>query len=190
MRFLIVVSLIGLLSLNAIAKKKGAPPMAAGAPGDRTCQTSKCHAGNDLNTDKASIVIEGIPEAYKANEIYEITLHLKQAGAKKWGFEATVADEKGKAAGTLISLEGQNTQILSNAKYKSRTNRQYITHTKSGIKGPKKGVSPTWKMQWQAPDSASVSPSFYFTFNAANGNTKKTGDYIYSRSIKVNAVTE
>ena len=164
--------------------------MAAGAPGDRTCLSSKCHAGNDLNSEKAIIQIDGLPAVYSPGEIYEITLQLEQAGAKKFGFQATVADEAGMAFGTLTSLEGQDTQLLSDARYKTKTNRQYLTHTIKGINGPKKGESPVWKMQWQAPEVASSSSLFFFAFNAANGNKKKTGDYIYTRSYEIKPATE
>lgn len=190
MRFTTLVLLILILSSSLFAKRKGAPPMAAGAPGDRTCQSSKCHAGNDLNTDKAHILIEGLPQAYTPNEIYDIVIRMEQAGAKTFGFEATVAGDSGQAIGTLISVEGQNTQILDNAKYKSRTDRQYITHTSKGTQGAKKGESPSWNLQWKAPDTASTISSFHFAFNAANGNKKKTGDYIYTRVLEVKPVTE
>lgn len=160
--------------------------MSSGAPGDRTCQTSKCHAGNDINSDLAKIFIEGIPEKLTPGSIYDITIHLEQPRMRKWGFQATVADENGKAIGQLISMKGQPTQLIDNARYKSRTDRQYITHTLGGIKGPEKGLSPTWKIQWQAPaDTSKVDPIFYFALNAANGNDKKTGDYIYTRTFEV-----
>ena len=185
MRNTILFVMILLLSISLSAKKKGAPPMTTGAPNDRTCLTSKCHAGNDLNTDKAEIIIEGLPKVYTPNEIYEITLRLEQDGAKAWGFQATVSDEEGNALGTLAPVEGQPVVELDNARYKSKTNRQYLTHNINGIKGPKKGLSPTWKIQWQAPDSASTASTFYFAFNAGNGNKKKTGDFIYTRAVTV-----
>ena len=187
MHRILIFIIIMLMSVSLSAKKKGAPAMAAGAPNDRTCLTSKCHAGNDLNTDKATISIEGVPEVYTPNEIYEITHKLEQAGAKTWGFQATVADEEGHAMGSLIPIKGEHIKLHDQARYKSKTDRQYLTHTLAGIKGPKKGKSPTWKFQWQAPDSASSSSSFYFAFNAGNGNKKKTGDYIYTRSVTVAA---
>ena len=190
MRSVIVLILISLFTFLAFGKKKGSPAMAAAAPGDRTCAASKCHASNELNSGNAEIFIEGLPKFYQANEIYEISLRLKQKKAKTWGFQATVADENGDAVGTLISMKGQKTQLLDPNRYKSKTNRQYITHTLSGIRGPKKGTSPTWKVQWQAPDSAGVNPVFHFAFNAANGNKKKTGDHIYTRRILVSAATE
>ncbi len=190
MRFIAIFGLVLILSINLQAKKKGSPPMASGAPGDRTCNTSKCHATNDLNTDQAKIFIEGLPEVYIPNEIYEIALRLEQTGAKKFGFQATVADTQGKALGTLLTVEGHETRLLDNARYKSKTDRQYLTHTLKGITGPKKGESPTWKIQWKAPDSSAAIAEFYFAFNAANGNRKKTGDYIYTRSIQIKPATK
>ena len=187
MRSFIAFLLITLLTLPAFAKKKGSPPMAAGALGDRTCAASKCHATYELNSGDAEIFIQGVPEVYTPNEVYEISLYLEQKGAKLWGFQATVADEKGMPAGTLISMEKENTQLLDPARYKTRTERQYITHTQSGIKGPKKGISPTWTIQWQAPDTSLVNPTFHFAFNAADGNKKKTGDHIYTRLVTASA---
>lgn len=185
MRIITIITLTLLLSISLSAKKKGAPPMASGAEGDRTCQTSKCHGDSELNSGTATISIEGLPEVYTANEIYEITLKVEQSTAKVFGFQATVADGNGKAIGTLTPAEGADIQILDPARYNEKTDRQYLTHTLTGIDGPKKGVSPTWKIQWQAPDSTASISSFYFAFNAGNGNKKKTGDYIYTRSIQV-----
>jgi hypothetical protein len=185
-----ITLLITVLTIPAFAKKKGSPPMAAGALGDRTCAASKCHASYELNSGDAEISIEGLPDAYKANEIYDLTLSLKQKKAKVFGFQATVSDDNGNAVGQLISIKGENTQLLDDARYKSQTNRQYITHTNNGIKAPKKGISQTWKIQWQAPDTAAVNPSFYFAFNAGNGNNKKTGDKIYTRKVTVSPSTE
>ena len=191
MRLTTAIALILILALSIHAKKKGAPAMASGAPGDRTCHASKCHADNELNSDKAKIFLEGIPKKFIPGKVYNISLHLEQPGMKKWGFQATVVNEQGRAVGTLISVKEQNTRILDTTRYKSRTDRQYITHSLSGIKGPKKGVSPTWQIQWRAPaDTTAVTPSFYFALNAANGNNKKTGDFIYTRTITVKSAID
>lgn len=190
MRLFIVYLLILSLTSFAFGKKKGSPPMSAGAPGDRSCATSKCHAGSDINSGDAKIFITGVPQKFVPNEIYDISLHLSQRGAKKWGFEVTVADSLGNASGHLISLEGQPTQILNNARYRSRTNRQYITHTEDGISGSEKGTSPIWSFQWQAPDSGSGVSTFYFGINAANGNNKKTGDHIYMRTLETSEMSD
>jgi len=187
MRHVFIFALALFFTISLSAKKKGAPPMTSGAPGDRTCLTSKCHAGNDLNTDKAMISIEGLPEVYTPSEIYDITLKLEQAGAKNWGFIATVADSAGAAQGTLISLQDQHTQILDDKRSKTKTSRRYISHTVKGIKGPKKGESPSWTFQWKAPEVGAEASSFFFAFNAANGNKKKTGDYIYTREVTIAA---
>jgi hypothetical protein len=178
-------SLVLLLSVSVFAKKKGAPPMTSGAPGDRTCQTSKCHAGFDLNSGDATILIEGLPKAYSPDQIYEITLSLQQEKAKKWGFIASAADSAGNALGSLIPDSKTETQLLSDEKYKSRTDRQYISHNENSVDGPKTGESPTWKMSWKAPAENAGSANFYFAFNAANGNKKKTGDHIYTREIQI-----
>lgn len=158
--------------------------MSSGAPGDRTCQSGKCHAGGDLNSMLATIVIKGVPEKFIPGKVYDISIHLEQPGMKKWGFQTTVADKDGNAIGKLISTDGQNTQILDKSRYQSQTGRQYLTHTQAGSEGPKKGISPVWKMQWEAPTDSSRRPAFYFALNAANGNDKKTGDFIYTRTIQ------
>jgi hypothetical protein len=185
MRIITIITLTLLLSISLSAKKKGAPPMSSGAQGDRTCQTSKCHGENELNSDKAKITIEGLPEVYTANKIYEITLKIEQADARVFGFQSTVADKNGNSIGILTPAEGADIQLLDAASYLGKSDRSYLTHTLAGINGPKKGVSPTWKIQWQAPDSTASASSFYFAFNAGNGNKKKTGDYIYTRSMVI-----
>lgn len=190
MRHVSILLLSLLMTVSLSAKKKGAPPMTSGAPGDRTCLTSKCHAGNDLNTDNALISIEGLPKVYTPNEVYDITLKLEQKGAKTWGFIATSADSSGEGFGELISLKHQYTQILDDTRTKARTSRRYVSHTAKSIDGPEKGESPTWTIQWKAPESAAGPASFYFAFNAGNGNKKKTGDYIYTRAVTVDPPQE
>ena len=184
MRRSFILILCLLLSISLFAKKKGAPPMTSGAPDERTCMTSKCHAGADVNSGDAEITIEGIPEIYTAGEIYEITLRLKQKGAKTWGFIATSIDSSGSYLGTMSPGEGKDTQLMDDSRTKSRTDRRYVSHTEKGIKGPKKGESPTWTIQWEAPESGSPA-TLHFAFNAANGNKKKTGDMIYTRSVTI-----
>ena len=190
MRQVTIFLLTLIMAVSLSAKKKGAPPMTSGAPGDRTCLTSKCHAGNDLNTDMALITIEGLPEVYTPNEIYDITMKIEQKGAKAWGFIATAADSAGNGLGELISLKSQYTQKLDDSRSKARTSRRYLSHTTKSIKGPKKGESPSWTFQWKAPEAGTEPASFYFAFNAGNGNKKKTGDYIYTRSVTVEPPTE
>lgn len=190
MRVITILMLSLLLCANLAAKKKGAPGMSAGAPGDRSCNSKKCHAGNELNSDKGSIFIEGLPKTYTPNEIYEISLRMEHPGAKRWGFQVTVANDEGDASGLLLNTEDQPTHILDNTRFKSRTNRQYLTHNVKGIKGPKKGKSDTWIIQWKAPEAAIDTSSFYFAFNAGDGNKKKTGDYIYTRTMTIPPATE
>jgi len=185
-----IFALMLILAVSLSAKKKGAPPMTAGAPGDRTCLTSKCHAGNDLNSEKATIKIEGLPKIYTPGEIYIITLQVEQTRAKAFGFQATVADANGKASGRLTPSKNAGVKLLDDAKYKSRTDRQYLTHIEKSTKALKKGVSQQWAIQWVAPESPADSSTFYFAFNAGNGNKKTTGDYIYTRSVVVPPATE
>jgi len=181
--FIILISLS--LIVPALAKKKGAPPMTSGAPGDRTCLTSKCHAGNDLNTDLAKIAISGLPEVYTPNEVYEISMKLSQDDARTWGFIATAADAEGNSLGEMIAFDTKTTQLLDDSRTKARTSRRYISHTEDSIEGHKKGESPAWTFKWKAPEKAAGPASFYFAFNAGNGNKKKTGDYIYTREVSV-----
>ncbi len=170
---------------SGFAKVKGAPPMASGVPGQRSCMSSKCHGQYELNSGKAVIEISGLPEKYKTGESYEITLSMKEKGKKVFGFEVSVANADIAPVGELQVADAKHTQLIESTRYAAYSNLQFLTHTAKGIRGPKKGFSQEWKFSWQAPDSLAGAANFYFAFNAGNGNKKKTGDRIYTRSFEI-----
>lgn len=182
--FIVFIALI-VASNFSFAKVKGAPPMATGAPDDRTCSSSKCHAGSDINSGDAVVTLQGLPESVEAGKIYDLTLTVEQKGSRYFGFQVTVVDEAGEPTGTLIVSDVENTQLIDPARYAEYSNRQYLTHTQGGAKAAKKGLSREWTFQWQAPDSVASIPSFYLAANAADGNKKKTGDEIYTRQYGI-----
>jgi len=171
----------------ALAKEKGAPPMASGAPGERSCATSKCHASYDLNSGPAEITFKGLPEVAEVGKIYDLTLQLNQKGARSFGFQVTVADEAGNPLGTLLVTDEGTTQLVDPARYAEYSSRQYLTHQKNGVKAPKKGISQEWTFQWQAPAEGLTPAHFHLAVNAGDGNKKKTGDHIYTREFLVAA---
>lgn len=184
-RISVVLIILALLTGITIAKEKGAPPMTAGAPGERTCSTSKCHAGSEINSGKAVVKFQGLPETVEGGKIYNLTLSLEEKGTRSYGFQVTVVDASGAPVGTLIPGEDGKTQLIDPARYADYSKLQYLTHTKTGAKAVKRGISQEWTFQWQAPDSVSSIPSFYLAMNAADGNHKKTGDHIYTRQYDI-----
>src|SRR5438128_1861326 len=63
-----------------------------GAPGEDTCR--HCHSGEKLNFPGGELAISGFPATYTPGETYTVTITLSSPVAKRWGFEATVLNEK------------------------------------------------------------------------------------------------
>lgn len=184
-RIFIVFIVSMMFSSIALAKAKGAPPMASGAPNDRTCNTAKCHAGSDVNSGPGMVNFSGLPESVEAGKVYDLSVTVEQKGSRAFGLQVTVVDATGEPIGNLIASADGKTQLIDPARYAEYSNRQYLTHTKESTKAAKKGYSQEWNFQWQAPDSLASVPSFFIAANAADGNKKKTGDEIYTRRLDV-----
>ena len=157
---------------GAFAFSVGPPDEKTGAPNEKTCAQTGCHAGNAINSSGGSLMLT-VPETYIPNEVYTIVVNLSRAGQSRWGFEMTALDADGARAGSFAADAAGNTQ-LSEAKSK-----QYIKHTTAGTA---QGTNDdhSWKFQWTAPD-ADIGPiTFYTAGNASNGNFNPIDDYIYA----------
>jgi len=184
-RMSLTLFLLFLCSNLVFAKGEGAPPMTAGVPTQRTCATSKCHGDREINMGPGEVIIKGLPPEYVPGEVYDLVIEASHAKIRTWGFQATMADKDGNPLGTFILPDAKDLQLLDQAEYQRFSSLEFVTHTKDGLRGPRKGQSPAWTFQWKAPAEAGAAGRLYVMVNAANGNRKKSGDWIYSQIAEV-----
>ncbi len=154
------------------AHSSGPDPGNTGAPGESTC--AGCHSGP---AQTGLLKIEGLPATYTADQEFTVTVTLTHAGRTRFGFQATVIDDSGKAAGTLLLTDADRTQLLNSSV--SGNNRQYIEQTLTGT-SPVSGGTGSWTFKWRAPAASAGRITFYVAGNAANGNFSTSGDTIYT----------
>jgi hypothetical protein len=151
----------------ASAYSTGPPNAKTGAPGEGTCH--ECHNSFPLNSGPGSVAITA-PSTYAANQTYQITVTVTQSGQSRWGFEFTPL-----STGTCTITDPANTQ-----KDTFQT-RIYVKHTAQGTNNGTPGPT-SWDFDWTAPAVPPDTVRFYAAGNAANGNDRSSGDYIYTTS--------
>ncbi len=156
----------------AFAFSSGPPNGYTGAPGESSC--TDCHDSFPLDSGAGSFAISTGGAEYNPDEVYTVVVEIADPQAERWGFELTIIDSEGFAAGTLASVDG-NTQISSGG------GRDYGKHTSAGTYDGQTG-SATWMLQWTAPSAGAGSVNIYGMGNAANSGSGSGGDYIYSFS--------
>jgi hypothetical protein len=159
---------------QANAFSSGPPPSQTGAPGEGTCVS--CHTSFPLNSGGGTFTIDGIPASYSPDQEVAVTITLTQTNRARFGFQATVVDEAGRMAGTLVITDPVRTQTVVGSVGGGRT---YINHTLSGS-SPSATNQGSWTFRWRAPAANAGRVTFYAAGNAANGNGSTGGDFIYT----------
>src|SRR6202008_1507308 len=97
----LLVALLLFLPLSARAFKEGPYPNVTGGFGEQSCHL--CHLDNPLNEPGGSVEISGLPAAFKAGDVYPVTITLRREGLRRGGFEIAArfaaARQRGKQAG-------------------------------------------------------------------------------------------
>ncbi len=171
----------GLRGSRVTANSAGPETRRTGAPGEQTCNASGCHAGSANNSGGGILTITGVPANYSPNQEVDITVTMVQAGRIRFGFEATVIDDQGRAAGTITVTEQTRTQLFS-APVGSNLH-QYVMHSFGGTSPNGGSNQGRWTFRWKAPAQDVGRITFYAAANAANNNGSETGDLIYTTSV-------
>jgi hypothetical protein len=173
-RLVALVSVVGLCAacvlavpLKALTYSAGPPNGKTGAPAEGTCHD--CHDSFPLNSGAGSVVLTA-PSTFLANQTYQITVTVTQSGQSRWGFEFTPL-----STGTCTVTDPVNTQ------QDTFQTRVYVKHTSQGTQNGTPGPT-SWSFDWTAPADPPDTVHFYAAGNAANGNDRSSGDYIYTTS--------
>ncbi len=167
----IAIGLILFLPIQALTNSDGAPANRAGAPpNENTCALSGCHDSFELNSGAGTLSIT-IPDQFEAGDTVSITVRIEQAGASRFGFQATArsASESTQPAGTWLA---DNSTKFADAL------KEYITH--NGAKEVDDAAE--WTIRWVAPDSDPEDVVIYAASVAGNDNNNRSGDRVYSAS--------
>jgi hypothetical protein len=166
-----LLAALGLGTTLAFAYSAGPPDGKAGRPGEGTCLECHSGAGSADSTD-----LDGLVGGwYQPDSLYSLTLSARYAGQLRWGFELTVVDDSGNAAGQLIVTDSVNTQYSSVA---PGYLKQTTAGTFAGTSGP-----AFWTFQWRAPAAGAGPVRFYWCANAADNNGSTSGDRICRDSL-------
>jgi hypothetical protein len=167
-------------NIGHLQSSNAAPAGYAGDPagGNKTCNTTGCHAGPSVQTQTGWITSDIPAQGYTPGSTYLITATAVAPGHSKFGFQVSSQTSAGAYKGTLASLSGQTALV--------GTTTKYITQTSSGTSG---AGSRTWTFNWTAPAAGTGSVNFYGTFNITNSNNNTQGDTIYKSILTVNEAT-
>jgi len=176
-RTLIFLTLLS-ISVLAFSNARGPKNKRTGAPGESICVASDCHIDYEVNSGPGTLTLTGIPETYTPGNTYPITIQLQQKGQQRWGFQVTVINDQGIRSGEIVKFDDGSMQLETDDV--EGKERFYLKHTRRGTHQGEQDGPVQWQFVWKAPESGEGVISFYAAGNAANGNRKPTGDYIYT----------
>lgn len=150
---------------------------------------TSCHTGFPRNSDgRGVLTLTGVPARYVPGRQYPLTveLHHPDEDRRRWGFQLTaVSAAKWTGAGQFVITDTPNTQLINGVE----GGRAYVSHSYYGSCIEETGGCK-WSFEWVAPPRATGKVAFYGVGNAANADSSKEGDRIYTPSPKPLAVTQ
>lgn len=154
------------------------PDFYPGMQGMASCLSCHKNASQSFG-GPGSMSLTGVPAAFDPGKVYTVTMQVKQAGAKKFGFELYAVDQTGKQAGKILT---------DDVKQDVRVQRG-VTFLKSSFNGVHAADQQTWTFQWQAPTDPATKVGFYAEAVAADGSGSVTGDQVYKAEAVVESAT-
>jgi hypothetical protein len=158
---------------------------ASGAFTEGTCSKSGCHTGTADNSAGGAVVIASTDidllatQQYVPGQTYQMSVAVMEEGRSTFGFSMSALRADGTNGGNLTAGAGNNILNLT----VTGDARSYVSQNTEGI-GPNMFV---WNFTWTAPAGNAGPITFYATGNAADGNSQRTNDHIYSTSLTVDA---
>lgn len=143
-----------------------------GAPGEGNC--TDCHMGSTQSAaGTVTYAYSDLANEYLPGQSYTIDLSL--ASGVKNGFELTILDSNGDAAGDFT--DGANTStIVTNSK-------NYIRHSSST------GIT-SWSFTWNAPADDLGNLTVYYAVNVSNNAGNSGGDDVYLGQQTINIAAD
>lgn len=153
--------------------ENGAPPGFSGGFNEQSCHACHFHAG--INAGSGRVAIAGVPERFLPGERYPVTVTLTAPGIVLGGFQLTARFKDG---GVQAGALGPAPEDAERIGVEVQGNVQYAGQREKGaaLTAPN---TARWALVWTAP-TASGPVAFHVAANAANGDERVDGDYIYT----------
>jgi hypothetical protein len=169
----VLATTVRLVASHAYAE--GAPAGFSGGFKEDTCRA--CHFDFDLNTGGGRVTIDGIPATFAVGQRYTLTVTLTKADMKRAGFQLTARfKDGGGQAGALAAPAAERERVGVT----SDSNVQYAGQKLAGS-SVTAGDAMRWTIEWTAPARGGL-VVFHVAANAADGNERATGDFVYTAS--------
>jgi hypothetical protein len=159
---------------------EGAPPGFSGGFTEQSCDA--CHFHAAPNSGPGRLAIEGVPDRFAAGEPYRLSILLTHPGMKLAGFQLTARfKDDGSQAGTLAKDSPSDRAIGIEA----QSGIQYAGQRResAAVVMPEGSL---WTVIWTAPSEARTIV-FHVAANAANGDERTDGDYVYTLTREIQA---
>lgn len=157
---------------------EGPEPAHTGGFGEPTCHA--CHTGYPVNEPGGALSVEGLPESWVAGRQYELTVVLRSEEMGAAGFQLSIRDPDGRAAGALAPIDG--TVSLDSLMVEGRPRVIYVGHRREGsrVTDPDR---VSWRVRWTAP-SDPTDVWVHAAANSANGDDSPLGDLVYTLQFR------
>jgi uncharacterized protein (TIGR03437 family) len=168
----------------------GPPQGRTGAPADGGQTCAVCHRGAEVNDGVGRLAITVANYSPGVRQTIRVT--LTHPTARRWGFQLTarLASDPTKKAGTFTS--NAETQVRCGLTGPGLApcgdQLEFVEHVAAGT-AAESPESRTWEIDWTPPESNVGDIVFYAAGNAANNNGANSGDFIYTATATINAVT-
>ena len=186
---LIVLAFQITFSSSVFIKLAGAHEGSTGAPNEKTCAQSSCHADASVSpgTLVNTLTFNGGDSVYTPGETYPVKIHITKSGIKRFGFQVTVLKSSDNSyAGTLVVTDVNRTQLQNGVA--PNPTRKYITHKSAGAAAVSTGEGE-WSFSWKAPATNVGAIKFYYATNATNMDNQNTGDQIFLSTFEIKPKT-
>lgn len=183
-----LLAAIPLIAMGVLdIQSNGAPMGSTNAPGELTCNRSGCHTGFALNSGGAVLDIDmGGSTSYEPGRVYPVTVTISQNAKERFGFQVlALQDADTLNAGIFIVTDSQRTKTLTGINQFS--GRTYMTYKFPGTAPAAPGLG-RWSFDWQAPSNDVGPVTFYTAAAAANNDGTDQGDYIYTKTLTIQAL--
>jgi uncharacterized protein (TIGR03437 family) len=196
--------ILGVLPLLIWAYEYGPNAGYSGVPNELgTCTGAQCHIGTTNDPANKGSVSVAFPngQTYTPGVKQHLVVTIADPAQHAWGFQLTarLASNTATVAGTLASTDPNTTMMCASTDFNQQQEApyvagqtqtcpasmplRYIEHSLAGYNATKGHAgSQTYEFDWTPPATNAGDVKFYVSGNAANGDTRPTGDHIYNTS--------
>jgi len=129
------------------------------------------------------LVVSGVPESWRPDSVYAITLSIRASGTAVGGFQMSTrflgGSQHGRQAGTLASVDER---VAMNPMGPAGVS--YAQHARGAEASSDSSIS--WTVRWSAPRTG-ADVAVDLAVNAGNGDASPFGDRIFTRRIVMGA---